>query len=481
MESENHSKQNQFLQKNSDELLFEHWLNEMETNPHFSKHKLSLNTDFTAYTKSFMKQLVFTAAKDEMLAIKNSSFEALFKFWDLIKSSSVQQGLSSKDTALLIFSLKATLSHMQRDVLNQDEENILSNILDFLGLLTFELYSTQQEGLLEIKNDQIQYLQKQQFFNDLIGESPPMQIVYKAIGLVLENDMHVLLQGESGTGKDVIASVIHQYSHRKSGPFVSINCGAIPNELLESELFGHEKGAFTGADKQRIGKFELANGGTLFLDEIAEMSLELQVKLLRVLQHQEIERVGGSKPIKINVRIISATHQNLEKAIAEKRFREDLFYRISVFPIFIPPLRERGEDVLLLTQYFINKYAENFQLKVPKLSSDALDYLRQYPWKGNVRELQNVLQRSLVLSQGTVITADILSYKGGPHSVVSDLKQLASSTADHKIQTLAEMEAEAIRKVLNIKKGNMKQTALALGISRTTLYNKAKQYGIEIS
>lgn len=470
----------QALQKARDQVLFENWLQEMESNPHFIKHELAQNVDFSAYSRSFMKQLITTAATKEVANLSQDSLNPLFKLWELIKKTSVQQGLSSKDTAMLIFSLKATLSNMHSDELSLNDQSTLATILDFLGLLTFELYSTQQEHLLENKNDQIQYLQYQQTFDTLIGESEPMQVVYKAIGLVLENDMHVLLQGESGTGKDVIASVIHHYSHRKAGPFVSINCGAIPSDLLESELFGHEKGAFTGADQQRIGKFELANGGTLFLDEIAEMSMDLQVKLLRVLQHQEIERLGSNKPIKIDVRIISATHQNLEQALLEKRFREDLYYRISVFPVFVPPLRERGRDIILLAHHFLEKYAKTFKIKVPRLSQDANTYLLNYPWKGNVRELQNVMQRALVLAQGTLVTAEILAYKGSGTGLVDNLKQLSEGEGNVEIQTLASLEATAIQEALQKKHGNVKQTAEALGISRTTLYNKAKLYGIQL-
>ena len=231
--------------------------------------------------------------------------------------------------------------------------------------MSFELYSNEQEKIVGKQSEQIKFLQNSEnkAFGKLIGTSPAMQTVYQAIGLVLENDVSVLLQGESGTGKDVIANVIHANSNRKTKPFVAVNYGAIPANLIESELFGHEQGAFTGANEKRLGKFELADNGTLFLDEVSELSLDNQTRLLRVLQNKEIERVGGSSPIPINVRIVAASNKSLENLVEKDKFRLDLFYRLNVFPIHIPSLKERDNDVILLANHFIETFATKLNLK----------------------------------------------------------------------------------------------------------------------
>jgi len=238
----------------------------------------------------------------------------------------------------------------------------------------------------------------------IIGKSRTMLEVAGNIQKVAPAKTSILLLGESGTGKDLFARAIHFLSPRKDHPFIPINCAAIPRELLESELFGHEKGAFTGAEEKKPGKFELADKGTIFLDEIGEMEMSLQSKLLRTLQGEEIERVGGTRPIKVDVRIIAASNKDLEAEVANKTFREDLFYRLSVFPIEIPPLRERKDDIPALVEHFISKYSAEMKIKQKNITPDAMDTLKNYYWKGNVRELENVIERALILCDGDTIT-----------------------------------------------------------------------------
>ncbi len=291
----------------------------------------------------------------------------------------------------------------------------------------------------------------------------------------------VLILGESGTGKELFARAIHAMSPRKEAPFVAINCAAILRELLESELFGHEKGSFTGADTRKIGKFELAGRGTIFLDEIGELDLALQAKLLRVLQEGEIERVGGVKTISIDVRIIAASNRDLEKAIAAGQFREDLYYRLNVFPIVIPPLRERMEDIPLLVDYFVGKFSKDMNIPVKTVSAQVAVLLQKYPWKGNVRELENCIERALILCDGTVIE---------PEHIILD-RRLATETALGQIPmsgTLDEaarqatriIETERITRALQETRGNKSRAAELLQVSYKTLLTKIKEYGIEV-
>jgi DNA-binding NtrC family response regulator len=274
--------------------------------------------------------------------------------------------------------------------------------------------------------------------------------------------------------------VIHYQSKRKKKPFITLNCGAIPKELLESELFGHERGAFTGAEQRHVGKFELAHKGTLFLDEIGEMPLDLQVKLLRVLQSREIERVGGTEKIQIDVRIIAATNLDLKKEVERGRFRKDLYYRVHVFPIRMPPLRERREDILPLAIHFLQAASARFGVVFSGLREDAQAYLLAQAWEGNVRELENMMQRALVLAQGQPITSMVLSMQPGQLGL-SVQGFLPSPTGDlSEIVPLDVLESRAISDALHKTEGNVLQTAKKLGISRTTLYQKAKKYGIEI-
>jgi len=310
-----------------------------------------------------------------------------------------------------------------------------------------------------------------------VGSSPLMQEVFKTIGRVSASDSSVLIQGESGTGKELVARTIHQYSNRKIKPFVTVNCGAIPEGILESEFFGHEKGAFTGAYTQKTGKFEFANGGTIFLDEIGEMSPSLQVKLLRVLQEREFERVGGNEKIAVDVRIIAATNKNLRQSILEKMFRADLFYRLNVVSIVIPPLRDRKEDISLLAAYFRDKYCAKFGKVPKKISEEVLHVLQEYDWPGNVRELENMMEHSIVMGNGQVILVEDLPlevfFSKKPHPVSTGGKQ---ETLRAMVKSL---EKEAIANTLHKTRGNKLQTAKLLDISRRALQYKIEEYGLE--
>lgn len=311
-------------------------------------------------------------------------------------------------------------------------------------------------------------------FQNIIGQSGVMQEVFRAIEKVVDSNVTVVIQGESGTGKELIARAIHYHSKtRSANAFVAVNCSALPESLLESELFGHEKGSFTGAAGRRIGKFEQADGGTVFLDEIALMTPATQAKVLRVLQEKEFERVGGNELVKVDTRVVSATNRDLEEAVKKEEFREDLFYRISVFPIKLPALRERKEDIPLLAAHFLTKYATQEGKEIEDISPDALELLMAYHWPGNVRELENAIERAIVLANPPEIATKDL-----PNSVRS-LGEKKIYESDSKLSTWIEkLEEEALRQALLECEGNISQTAKKLGIGRATIYRKAKKYGL---
>ena len=311
-------------------------------------------------------------------------------------------------------------------------------------------------------------------FKNIIGQSGVMQEVFRAMEKVVNSNVTVVIQGESGTGKELIARAIHYHNKQRSNhSFVAVNCSALPESLLESELFGHEKGSFTGATGRRAGKFEQSDGGTIFLDEIALMTPATQSKVLRVLQEREFERVGGNELIKVDTRVISATNKNLEEAVKKGEFREDLYYRISVFPIKLPALRERKEDIPLLAAHFLNKYAEQESKEIEAISPDALELLMAYHWPGNVRELENTIERGVVLANPPEIAARDL-----PTSIRS-LGEKKIYESDNKLSSWIEkLEEEALRQALLECEGNISQTAKRLGIGRATIYRKAKKYGL---
>ena len=300
---------------------------------------------------------------------------------------------------------------------------------------------------------------------ELIFLGKAMAPVRRLVEEVAPTPATVLVTGPSGTGKELVARLIHQWSPRRDGPFVGVHCGALAETLLESELFGHERGAFTGATAMRKGRFELADGGTLFLDEIGDVSPAIQVKLLRVLQEKQFERVGGTRTLTVDVRIISATHRDLRAAVAEGRFREDLYYRLSVFPIELPPLKERGDAILPLAEYFAAKFGAAFGKRVPSLSEDAKSALVSYGWPGNIRELQNVIERAVILSAGT-IEASQLNLDSEP-----DRRGAAEGL-------LKSSERELIRKTLEESGGNRRKAAEVLGISLRTLQYRIKEFGL---
>jgi len=316
-------------------------------------------------------------------------------------------------------------------------------------------------------------------FEAMVGKTAAMQNVFEQIKLVAQTDTTVCVLGESGTGKELVANAIHTHSRRANKPFIKVNCAAISENLLESELFGHEKGSFTGALKQRRGRFELADGGTLLLDEISEMSPALQSKLLRILQEQEFERVGGTETLKVNVRIIAATNADLQKKIEDGTFREDLFYRISVFPIHLPPLRERKDDIPLLVDHFFRAHSTAMNKKFNGISSDALNLMIKYNWPGNVRQLQNVVERCCVMTPENK-TVDVRHL---PQELTKNISQ-STINVDGNFNlpnaTMDELEEMAIRQSLKINNGNRAKTAKALNIGLKTLYRKIEKYKIEI-
>jgi two-component system nitrogen regulation response regulator GlnG len=342
---------------------------------------------------------------------------------------------------------------------------------------------------------------KYQLEKTIIGNSPAMREVYKTIGKVAPSDVTVMVQGESGTGKELIARAIHFNSRRLGKPFIAINCAAIPKELLESELFGFEKGAFTGAVERKLGKFEQANGGTIFLDEIGDMPLDLQAKILRVLQEKEVTRTGGNQNIAIDVRIIAATNQDLEEMTRRKEFREDLFYRLNVVPINLVPLRERSEDIPPLVEYFLAKICTELEMPIRQCDQSAMIFLTEHPWPGNVRELENSLKRAIILSSDQLLTpedfpalrirqkpgdtagnGETLSLEG-----IVEMKLRASFVNMEKMQSgdihsmvLEQVERPLIRFVLEKTRGNQVRAADILGINRNTLRKKIQELGIDL-
>lgn len=318
-------------------------------------------------------------------------------------------------------------------------------------------------------------------FNNIIAIDNKMQEVFKLMKKVINTNVNVIIYGESGTGKELIARAIHSNSDRKDKPFIVVNCASIPKDLLESELFGHEKGSFTGAFQRKIGKFELANGGTIFLDEIGELELSLQAKLLRVIQDKTFERVGGNEPLTTSARIISATNRDLKKAVDEKLFREDLYYRLSTFPIVVPPLRERRGDIVVLAEHFVRKYAEESNIPVPKLTKEVIEVFLEYPWPGNVRELENVIQRAVIIAEGNQIKISDLpivlqSYATNIFTQSDNLNK----EEIHEILPLEKIKENAIRHALRITRGNIQETAKRLQIGRATLYRMIKEYNINV-
>jgi DNA-binding NtrC family response regulator len=335
-----------------------------------------------------------------------------------------------------------------------------------------EMLVSKLEEHRQLVADNIQLSQKlkdQYRFEDIITKSSRMQKIIELIKVVAASQATVLITGESGTGKELVARAIHSQSPRRDRPLIAVSCAALPESLLESELFGHEKGAFTGAHAQRKGKIEMAHRGTLFLDEIGEMSANIQVHLLRVLEEKEFTRVGGNELIKVDVRLVSATNRDLQAAIKSGQFREDLYYRLNVVTIDLPPLRERKEDIPLLAEHFLKRFSAENQKSVTGFSGEMMDFLVKYPWPGNVRELENTIERAVILAKT-------------PEIQLADLLQRNSPLVEqvNKGQSLQDVEREHILSVLDETGGNLAKAARILGISRATLYNKSRAYGINV-
>ena len=341
------------------------------------------------------------------------------------------------------------------------------------GLKVHQMVELEKQRLLDENIHLRQELKQRYDFSNIIGNSGPMRQVYEQISQVAPTNTTVLIRGESGTGKEMIAHAIHYNSPRASKPFIKVACAALPESLIESELFGYEKGAFTGASSRKKGRFEMAEGGTLFLDEIGELSQATQIKLLRVLQEREYERLGGTETIKSNVRLIAATNKDLEKAIREGVFREDLYYRLNVFTIYLPPLRERRPDVLELAEHFVDKYARQHHKRIKRISTPAIDMLTSYHWPGNVRELENCIERTLLVCEGNVIHG---------HHLPPTLQTAAASDTVTRLSLMAAIEAyekDLIQDALKTARGNRARAAKLLDTTERILGYKVKKYTID--
>jgi two-component system response regulator AtoC len=335
-------------------------------------------------------------------------------------------------------------------------------------LKTIEDKQMMKQEILELRRQ----LQKMGALGHLVGKSPAMQRLFEELEMVANTDANVFIVGESGSGKEVVANTIHSLSRRRNKPFIAFNCGAISPTLIESEIFGHEKGAFTNAIKRREGYFEVAKGGTVFLDEITEMPIELQVKLLRVLEEGKFRRVGGNEEINIDARIIAASNRDPQKAIGDGKMREDLYYRLNVFPIEVPPLRNRLEDIPLFSHFFLQKLNETEEKKIENIDPDFIEALQQYEWPGNVRELRNVVNRAFIMARTNALTVECL-----PDKLLGQRKRRVKNAVSIPLgQPMEEVERIVIEETLHMTEGDRRKTAEILGISYKTLYNKTKKY-----
>ncbi|MAJ68642.1 MAG: PEP-CTERM-box response regulator transcription factor [Alteromonadaceae bacterium TMED7] len=362
---------------------------------------------------------------------------------------------------------------------NNDKENALKAIdfgaYDFyqkpIDSDTIKLLINRALNLAKLEDENRILAKTRPAMGRIIGNSDAIQTVMRKAEKIAGTDISTLLLGESGTGKEVFARTIHEHSPRKDQPFVAINCASIPENLLESELFGYEKGAFTGANKTTVGKIETAQGGTLFLDEIGDMPIGLQAKMLRFLQERVIERVGGRNEIPVDIRVICATHRDIQTMVGEETFREDLFYRIGEIPINIPPLREREQDIILLARTFLNQYREEFNAKAKSFSDGAIRAMLAHRWPGNIRELQNKLKSAVIMAEGTVIQADDLGLLEPSEDFASEILNLR--------EVREQAESKAIRKAYQRADKNMSKTAELLGVTRPTLYSLIDKYHLE--
>ena len=395
-----------------------------------------------------------------------------------------QECVAKGDARCLVVARSADKADEQMHALKADYQS--DNIQAELGRLLEALERHQKD--LKRKEDHVTVLESQiRSFREaikesvgaeeIVGTSAGFRSVMKEVERVASSHTTVLICGETGTGKDLIARLLHAHSDRKEQPFITVDCTALPKSLVESELFGHEKGAFTGAFKQKLGRFEVAHGGTLFLDEVGELPIETQAKFLRALQKGEFERVGGTRTLKVDVRVLAATNQPLDKLVAEGRFRADLFYRLNAFPIHVPPLRERPEDITLLTSYFAKRYGARFRKDISAIDPRSLDFLQQYSWPGNVRELEHIIERAVLLAEGDVLTVHVpfLTREQIPRSV-------AEQSEPRELKTLAEMERTYMEEVLRHTNGLIAGkggAAEILGLPASTLRHRMKKLGLK--
>jgi formate hydrogenlyase transcriptional activator len=370
------------------------------------------------------------------------------------------------------------VGRLREDAFAQDDVELLSQVAQQIAIavengLAYQQIAALKEKLSEEKLYLEGEIRTEHNFEEIVGESAALKQVLKAVEIVAPTDSTVLIQGETGTGKELIARAIHNLSSRRARTFVKLNCAAIPTGLLESELFGHEKGAFTGAIAQKIGRFELAHGGTLFLDEVGDIPLELQSKFLRVLQEQEFERLGSNRTIRVDIRLVAATNRDLAGMVTEKQFRSDLYYRLNVFPIMNPPLRERQDDIQALVQYFSRKFARRMNKNIDTIPTETMAALSRYHWPGNIRELENFIERAVILSRGSTLAVPLAELKPRVGSVIDPERPLS---------TLEEAEREHIRQALqqaNWLVGGPSGAAAKLGMKRTTLQSRMTKLGIE--
>lgn len=473
------------LDSNKQEIT-DKWIDDLISNQNTAKDASKRNV-LKEESKHLISLIVDVAKNKNVAKFKPRDIEPILKLLLTLSTSRTNLNYSPKDTAMYLFSLKKIFINFLKEHYQDQsgfdissEISSFNNLLDIMGIFVLEEYSKKQISETTRKDEVIKYLSYQKGTTntvDIIGNSPQMQNIFKYIGNIMDSDITVLIQGESGTGKEMIAQVIHYKGPRSQQPFIAINCGALPENLIESELFGHEKGAFTGATSNKLGKFELASDGTLFLDEIGEMPLNAQVKLLRALQNMEIQRVGGSETIKVNTRIIAATNKDLKDLVDQGKFREDLYYRLNIFPIDLPPIRERKEDIIPLATQFLNKYTSKYNKDITTFSDEAKMILSSYDWPGNVREIDNIIHRSVVLCITNTITEKELNISGNSTLMLNQPTNYDDSK--RKIQPLTQTEKEAIQYTLEAFNGNIKKTAESLQISRTTLYSKLKEYNID--
>ena len=450
--------------------------------------EMSMNASLSGQVVLTQKKALLDRREIEMLAGKYSQIALL-----------AEQGFQMVLALPLISGGKARgalkLGHYKPYEFSQDKFDLLEQIAARLAIvldnaLAYEEISTLKDKLACENRYLSEEIRNYGDFDEIIGTSLSMRAVLQQVEMVASSDVTVLILGETGTGKELIARAIHQLSNRKAHTMVKMNCAAVPSGLLESDLFGHEKGAYTGAQSQRIGRFELANKGTLFLDEVGDIPLELQPKLLRVLQEREIERLGGSKVISVDVRMIAATNCDLRQMVAERQYRSDLYYRLNVFPIIIPPLRERPEDIPLLVRFFTQKHAQRMNRHIESIPSETIARLIQMPWPGNVRELENVIERAIILTRGTVLNLPLneLQYQPALSAWQPSITPLPTVHAPPKssaqiLNDSSEIDRERIINVLHETNGIVagpKGAAARLGLKRTTLLSRMQRMGISV-